>query len=265
MDVNGLVVLGAVCGLVVGMTSTGGGSLLTPGLILLGVPPGVAVGTDLLIASVMKLFGGGVYALRGEVHWPTVCWLSCGSIPGALLGVWLLNRLSEVRVEVFLQKAVGLALLLAGSSLLLRLLWRPAPTRRSFPRPAVTALLGVGVGMLVSTTTIGSGSLLLCVLVVLFPLSPPALVGTDLVHALLLSSAATVAQLASGRVDFLLAAWVLLGGIPGVLLGAKVASRVPERSMRGALACVLVGLGLHFALSEKTHVPPPVVAEQLQE
>lgn len=265
MDSSGLVVLGVVCGFVVGLTSTGGGSMLTPGLLLLGVPPAMAVGTDLLIASVMKLFGGGIYALRGEVHWPTVRGLAYGSIPGALLGVWLLNQLSAVHVEVFLKRAVGVALLLAGGSLLVRVVWRRGSARRTMPRLWVKVLLGAGVGALVSITTIGSGSLLLCVLAVLFPLSPPALVGTDLVHALLLSSAATAAQLASGRVDFQLAAWVLLGGIPGVLLGAKLTSRVPERAMRGVVACVLVGLGLHFALSTKIHVPPPLVAEQGQE
>ncbi|MGZ3461152.1 MAG: sulfite exporter TauE/SafE family protein, partial [Archangium sp.] len=161
----GLPVLGLVCGLVVGMTSTGGGSMLTPGLILLGVPPTVAVGTDLLIASVMKLFGGGIYALRGEVHWPTVRRLAYGSLPGALAGVWLLNRLSAMQIEQFLQKSVGMALLLAGGAMLLRMLWRPGPTRRPLPQPWVTVLLGLAVGVLVSVTTIGSGSLLLCVLV----------------------------------------------------------------------------------------------------
>jgi uncharacterized membrane protein YfcA len=101
--------------------------------------------------------------------------------------------------------------------------------------------------VLVSTTSIGSGSLLLCALAVFFPLTSRTLVGTDLVHALVLSTAATLAQLASGRVDFLLAAQVLLGGVPGVLLGTKLTARVPERTMRGALACVLVGLGVYFA------------------
>ncbi len=251
MDIE-LAVLGAVCGLVVGMTSTGGGALLTPGLIFLGIPAGVAVGTDLLIASVMKLFGGGIYALRGQVHWPTVRWLACGSVPGALLGVGLLNLLGPGVVDGVLSRAVGLALLLAGASTLVRLLWRPGVARRDFPRPWVTVLLGVMVGLLVSTTSIGSGSLLLCVLAVLFPLSASSLVGTDLVHALALSSAATLAQLASGRVDFGLAAWVLVGGIPGVMVGARLASSVPERTLRGGLACVLVGLGSHFVFFGKS-------------
>jgi uncharacterized membrane protein YfcA len=240
--------------------------MLTPGLLLLGVTPSVAVGTDLLIASVMRLFGGGIYALRGQVHWPSVRWLACGSIPGALVGVWLLNRLSATQVDSFLRNSVGGVLMLAGASMLLRVLWRPGSSRGPMPRPWVTVSLGAMVGVLVSVTTIGSGSLLLCVFVVLFPLSPPVLVGTDLVHALLLSGTATLAQLASGRVDVQLAGWVLLGGIPGVLLGTKLAARVPERVMRGGLACVLVGLGLNLiTVSEKVHTPPPMVAGQTQQ
>jgi uncharacterized membrane protein YfcA len=262
MNIVGLIVLGAGCGLIVGMTSTGGGALLTPGLMMLGIPPAMAVGTDLLIASVMKLFGGGVYALRREVHWPTVFRLACGSIPGALLGVALLNQLSAANLDVFLQKMMGVALLLAGGTSLARVLWKPAAASRPMPGRLVTVVLGALVGMLVSITTIGSGSVLLCVLALLFPLAPATLVGTDLVHALLLSATATLAQLASGRVDFLLAAWVLLGGIPGVLLGARLASRIPERAMRGGLACVLVILGLNFTLTVKSHPAPPTVAEQ---
>lgn len=257
MDAIRLATLGAVCGLIVGLTSTGGGALLTPGLLLLGVSPSLAVGTDLLIASVMKLFGSGLYALRGQVDWPTVRRLAYGSIPGAILGVWLRNRLQTEGLELALSRAVGLALLLAGGASLTRVLWRPTDTRQAMPRTWVTVLLGALVGALVGTTSIGSGSLLLCVLALGFPLASPTLVGTDLAHSLLLSSAATVAQLASGRVDFLLAAWVLAGGVPGVLLGAKLAGAVPGRAMRCGLACVLVGLGVNLTFSRKADDTPP--------
>jgi uncharacterized membrane protein YfcA len=167
---------GAVCGLVVGTTSTGGGPLLTPGLLLLGIPAPVAIGSDLLIASVMKLFGGGAYALRGQVHWPTVHWLACGSVPGALIGVHGMNLLLDHRMDALL-------------------------------RPWVTVLLDVVIGGVVATTSV-------------------------------LSAAATVAQVASGRVDFVLAAWVLLGGVPGVMCGARWVGALPERPLRGGLACI---------------------------
>lgn len=247
MDIAGLAGLGAACGLVVGMTSTGSGALLTPGLILLGVPPAIAIGTNLLIASVMKLFGGGMYAREHQVHWPTVRWLACGSIPGALVGVALLDHLAAGGRDALLSQAVGVLTLLAGAAMLVRVLWRPAHPSRPLPRPWVTALLGAGVGVLVGTTSIGSGSLLLCALALFFPLASRSLVGTDLVHALALSSAATLAQLVSGRVDLVLAAQVLAGGIPGVLLGTKLTALVPERAMRGGLACVVVGMGVYLA------------------
>ncbi len=126
MDILGLAGLGAVCGLVVGMTSTGSGALLTPGLILLGVPPAIAIGTNLLIASGIKLVGGGMYARDHQVHWPTVCWLACGSVPGALVGVELLNRLPTGRQDALLSQAVGVLTLLAGAAMLVRVAWRPA-------------------------------------------------------------------------------------------------------------------------------------------
>src|SRR5512141_1975592 len=124
MDLVGLAGLGAVCGLVVGMTSAGSGARLTPGLILLGVPPATAIGTNLLIASGIKLVGGGVYARDHQVHWPTVCWLACGSIPGALAGVELLNLLPAGGRDSLLAQAVGVLTLLAGAAMLVRVLWR---------------------------------------------------------------------------------------------------------------------------------------------
>jgi uncharacterized membrane protein YfcA len=112
----------------------------------------------------------------------------------------------------------------------------------------------------VATTSIGSGSLLLCVLVLLFPLPSSTLVGTDLMHALVLSVAASVAQAASGRVDFVLAAWVLLGGIPGVMCGARLAGLLPERPLRTGLACILIFIGGYLGLDNARHatVPPQV-------
>ncbi len=240
--------IGMVVGLVVGVTSTGGGALLTPGLIfVLGVPPSIAVGSDVLIASVTKLFGSGVYARRGLVHWPTVGRLFAGSLPGAILGVALLDHIAPDVREHLLQRALGGVLVLAGAAALLRLYVRPAARPPALPSTAVTAALGFATGVLVSTTSVGSGSLLLCVLTFFFPLPAATLVGTDLVHALLLSIVATLGHLHAGRVDFTLAGLVLAGSVPGVLLGARVAQTVPERALRASLAIVLIGLGLPIA------------------
>jgi uncharacterized protein len=242
------VLIGTVVGFVVGVTSTGGGALLTPALVfLLRVPPSVAVGSDVLIASVTKLFGSAVYARRRLVDWATVGHLFLGSLPGAVLGIALLDRIAPDVREHVLQRALGCVLVLAGAASLARVFFRRRTPPAAAPAPAVTAALGFATGVLVSTTSIGSGSLLLCVLTFFFPLPAPVMVGTDLVHALLLSVVATLGHLHAGRVDFFLAGSVLAGSVPGVLLGARLAQTVPERALRVTLAIVLIGLGLPIA------------------
>ena len=242
-------IVGAVVGVLVGLTATGGGALLTPALVLgLGVPPSVAIGSDVLIASVMKLAAGGAYAARRAVHWSTVRRLAAGSVPGALLGAALVGLLPDPWRDAVLVRAIGVAVTLAGFATLWRLL-RPAaaaPTRT--PGPVSTALLGLAIGVLVGATSVGSGSVLMAVLVTAWPLPAATLVGTDLIHALLLSSAATLGHLAGGRVDFGLAATVLVGGLPGAWLGARLAASVPERALRGGLAAVLVIAGTTLAI-----------------
>ena len=240
--------IGIVAGFVVGVTSTGGGALLTPALVfILRVPPSLAVGSDVLIASVTKLFGGGSYALRGQVHWPTVGRLLAVSLPGAALGIFVLNHLSPDVREHALQRGLGAVLVMAGVATLVRLRFAAQVQPTTTPRCGWTAALGFVTGLLVSTTSIGSGSLLLCVLAFFFPLSAQTMVGTDLVHALILSAVATLGHLQAGRVDFALAASVLAGSVPGVLLGARVAHAVPERALRAVLALILIGLGLPIA------------------
>ena len=241
--------IGLVVGLVVGATSTGGGALLTPALILiLRVPAPLAIGSDVLIASGMKLFGGSVYALRREVHWPTVGRLAVGSIPGAMVGLWVLSLLPASALDTYLSRGLGVVLMLAGAAVIIRLTigGRMRPVRS--PRGPVTVLFGFVAGVLVSMTSIGSGSLLLCALSLFYPLSATMIVGTDLVHALFLSSVATVGHSMAGRVDFGLAAAVLLGAVPGVLMGARLATAVPERTLRAGLAAVLLAIGLQLVV-----------------
>jgi len=230
------------------VTSTGGGALLTPALVyILGIPHSVAVGSDVLIASVTKLFGGGLYALRGQVDWPTVGRLLLGSLPGVVVGILLLDHLPPDLREHALQRALGVVLVLAGVASLIRVRFANRARPRQAPATPITVGLGFATGVLVSTTSIGSGSLLLCVLAFFFPLPAQTMVGTDLVHALLLSTAATIGHAHAGRVDVALAATVLAGSVPSVLLGARVAHAVPERTLRVVLAVILIGLGLPIA------------------
>jgi uncharacterized membrane protein YfcA len=239
-------IAGAAAGMVVGLTSTGGGALLTPALILLGVPPSICVGVDVLAAAGMKLFGGGLYALRREVHWPTVVWLAIGSVPGALLGIATLNRFPNSVLDAGLPLPLGAMVFVAGVSGLIRMMVR-APGPRAMPSALLTVGFGFGTGFLVSTTSIGSGSLLLCVLSSMYPLSAHTLIGTDLVHALIVSSVATAGHFRAGRVDWHLAANVLAGGVPGVFLGARLAWVTPQRTLRVGLAIALVAIGAHLA------------------
>lgn len=241
--------IGFAAGLLVGATSTGGGALLTPALILFArVPPSIAIGSDVLVASGMKLFGGGFYALRREVHWSTVGRLAAGSIPGALVGMMILNRMPLDRLETWLTHALGVVLAAAGAALLLRLTLAGRPRPTGTPATAVTAGLGFVTGVLVSMTSVGSGSLLLCVLALGYPLRARETVGTDLVHALALSVVATLGHASAGRVDVALAGTVLAGAIPGVLTGARLATGIEERSLRAALAVVLVAIGVPLAV-----------------
>ena len=244
------VLIGLVVGTVVGLTSMGGGALLTPALVvLLRIPASVAIGSDVLIAATMKVFGAGAYALRGQVHWPTVGRLAIGSVPGALLGVAVLNHLPRVLVDVAVGRALGVVLLLAALATVHRVLRTPAPpSDKPAPSLRCTVVIGLVTGFLVATTSVGSGSILILVLAAFFPLRAHQLVGTDLAHALLLLSAATIGHLASHRVDFTLAASVLAGAIPGVILGARLAGALPERALRTGLALILFGIGLRLSI-----------------
>jgi len=246
--------IGFVVGVLVGATSTGGGALLTPALVLIArVPPSIAIGSDVLIASGMKLFGGGFYALQREVHWPTAGRLTIGSIPGAAVGISILNMMSSEQIESWLTRVLGLVLLAAGTALILRLRLADRFQPTQFPPTPVTVVLGFITGILVSMTSVGSGSLLLCILTLGYPLKTRTSVGTDLVHALALSSAATIGHAAAGRVDIAVVTAVLAGGVPGVLVGARLATSVPERSLRTGLAIVLLMIGFQLTLFGVSH------------
>lgn len=238
---------GAVIGVVVGMTSTGGGALLTPALVLiLGVPARLAVGSDVLIAAIIKLVGSGFYVARGAVHWETVRRLAYGSVPGALVGLAILARIPVGDLDHVLRQAVGATLVLVGLVSIFHLTRAPRAIE-SMPGPGRTVATGFVIGVLVATTSIGSGSLLLAAFVLWFPFAPATMVGTDLVHALVLSSVAAVGHAAAGRVDPVLSANVLAGAIPGVVVGANLATMMPQRALRGCLAAILTAIGLRLA------------------
>src|SRR5918912_2457372 len=242
-----LALAGLGVGIVVGMTGMGGGALMTPLLVLLfGVPPIAAVSSDLAASAVMKPFGGWVHARRGTVNWRLVGWLCVGSVPAAFLGVLLLRLVGGDAVQHTIKLALGIALLLAGAGLLLKA-WaggrRPGdgPSHAIRVRPVPTLLLGAAGGLIVGLTSVGSGSLIIVALLVLYPaLRVNDLVGTDLVQAIPLVTAAALGHAFFGDLHLDIAAAVLLGSIPGVLLGARISSRAPAGVVRTALVIVLL-------------------------
>jgi uncharacterized membrane protein YfcA len=251
MDLT-LALAGLGVGIVVGLTGMGGGALMTPLLVLVfGVPPVAAVSSDLAASAVMKPFGGWVHARRGTVNWRLVAWLCAGSIPSAFLGVLLLRALGDdATVQHTIKVALGVALLLAAGGMLLKT-WVTRHQRGDGPaepitvRPVPTLLVGVGGGLIVGLTSVGSGSLIIVALLALYPkLRANDVVGTDLVQAIPLVISAAVGHALFGDLQLDIAGAVLLGSIPGVLLGARISSRAPGGIVRAALVIVLLASAL---------------------
>ena len=247
-----LALAGFGVGVIVGLTGMGGGALMTPMLVLFfNVPPLAAVSSDLAASAVMKPFGGWVHARRGTVNWELVRWLCLGSVPAAFAGV-LLTRLlpSGDGVQHSIQLALGAALVLAAVGLIAKAYaGRNRPSSDIAPsisvRPLPTALLGAAGGLVVGLTSVGSGSLIIVILLALYPaLRPNDLVGTDLVQAVPLVAAAALGHVFFGDLHLDLAAAILVGSVPGVLLGARLSSRAPGDIVRVALVIVLLASAL---------------------
>lgn len=258
MDVV-LAAAGFGVGIVVGLTGMGGGALMTPILVLFfGIPPLAAVSSDLVVSAVMKPFGGVVHARRGTVNWRLVGWLCAGSVPSAFCGALLARAVGGGDVQNVVRIALGVALILAvaglvGKAYMARAPRTPAAIR---VRPVPTLLLGAVGGLVVGMTSVGSGSLIIVILLMLYPtLRANDLVGTDLVQAVPLVTAAALGHLFFGDLHLDVAGALLVGSIPGVLLGAHLSTRAPAGFVRTALAVVLLASGLKLL-----HLPDPAVA-----
>jgi uncharacterized protein len=251
--IDPLITICGVCvGFIVGLTGMGGGALMTPLLVLpFGINPLTAVSSDIVASMVMKPIGGAVHWRRGTVHRGLVAWLALGSIPSAFLGVWLLRRLDGgAQLQQHIKLSLGVALLVVCAGLMVKplLLARRDAVDVHTP-PAVkrlpTLLIGVIGGLVVGLTSVGSGSLMIIMLLLLYPrLSLSQLVGTDLVQAVPLVTSAALGHLCFGSFQLGLTVSILIGAIPGVFIGARFSSRAPDHVIRPALAVVLLVSGL---------------------
>jgi uncharacterized membrane protein YfcA len=250
-----IILFGLGVGLLVGITGMGGGSLMTPLLILvIGTKPVVAVGTDLAYGAVTKTLGGWRHFRKGTVFPRLAFWLAVGSCPAALIGVWVLDRLHESIGEdfdTFMLVAIGATLLLTGGLVLLRALAiadQSARERGAFrmqTRHKVAAVaLGASVGFVLGITSAGSGTLIGIGLILGFRLSPHRVVGTDVAHAAVLLWVAAAAHVVAGNVDYGLAGTILIGSLPGVWIGTNLATKLPKNALRAALGVVLLTSGL---------------------
>jgi uncharacterized protein len=236
-------------GLLVGMTGVGGGSLMTPLLILLfGIHPSTAVGTDLLYAAATKTGGGIVHGWSRSIHWPAVIRLACGSIPSAgltLLVMWQLG-LSAASQRSLVNLVLCFALLLTATALIFRRSIMERYRRRfetvdERTTTIATVIVGIALGVLVSLSSVGAGAVGVTALLLLYPRLPMArIVGSDIVHAVPLTLVAGAGHWALGSVDWHLMGVLLLGSLPGIIIGSWSAVRVPETVLRVALAAVLI-------------------------
>jgi len=255
------VAVGLVVGILVGLTGLGGGMLLLPLLIsVLGVPPILAVGSDAVINCITKIGAGALHWRRGNVSWRLVLSLAYGSIPGAILGVTLLARIRAAYgsgVNDFLRVVIAILLIVIPIAYYIKK--RPAdltPSLEAIHQPIYrlgVTVIGFFAGILVGVTSIGSGSVILMLLLVFYGFAPNVMVGTDIIHAVFLAGLTGALQFGLGNVDLSLVACVILGSIPGGLLGAYLTKHLPARRFRQVLCTVLVAVGSRMLWVSLSH------------
>jgi hypothetical protein len=257
LHIDPYIVLGsAIVGLLVGMTGAGGGALMTPMLILLfGVTPSAAISSDLVAAVVMRPIGAAVHLRRGTVNRRLVGWMVVGSVPMAFLGAYLLHLMGDSKsAQTNIDRVLGAALLVGASAMVLRyVLDRRSGQKRVgliehvTPRPLATVAIGMLGGVVVGLTSVGSGSLMIVLLLFLYPaIGASQLVGTDLTQAVPLTLAAALGALAFGHVEFGVTVSLVIGSVPAVFIGSLVSSSAPDRFVRPAITFVIFASGLKY-------------------
>jgi uncharacterized membrane protein YfcA len=272
------ILAGLIVGFCVGVTGVGGGSLMTPILIsIMGIPPQVAIGTDLLYASISKFCGSLVHAKKLNIVWPIVIFLSLGSIPASLGTTWALHHYfsSANDYKKLLTIVLGFMLVLTGVSILFRGYIekffanrrgtkyevresidadsqesKDAQIKAMLKNKPMVIIMGGVLGIFVTLSSVGAGAFGVMALVLLFPNLPMIrIIGSDVVHAVLLTLVAGLGHLISGNVDFNMLTFLLIGAIPAIIIGTLVSSKLPEHHIRKILGITLLLLGINFVLN----------------
>jgi uncharacterized membrane protein YfcA len=264
-----LTITGLLIGALVGLTGMGGGSLMTPILILVfGFKPTLAVGTDILHGAVFKSFGAVRHRRLGTVHARLTFWMFLGSAPFSLLGVEVATAIEQhygSGAGDAMAKVIGGALILGGLGFLAKTFVTrghppsDAPFLLSNRDRAICLALGASGGFIVGLTSVGSGTFFALVMLLVFPLTAAKIVGTDIFHAAALLWVAGISHLVHGNVDLGAMGWLLLGSIPGVLFASKLTVRVPEGALRVGLGTVLLASGIRLVEFPGYEVLVPVI------
>lgn len=274
------ILAGMLVGFCVGITGVGGGSLMTPILIgLFRIEPHIAIGTDLLYAAISKFCGSMVHAKKLNIVWPIVLWLAVGSIPASFGTAWVLEHyLSQsTHYKAVLTMVLGFMLTLTGVSIIFRTriekffnkFRNKENTQTENEQLAVQnkrtyiVIMGIILGVFVTLSSVGAGAFGIMALVIMFPNLPMIrIIGSDVVHAVLLTLVAGLGHMNAGNVDFVLLMWLLVGSIPAIIIGTLISSRMPERLIRKILGITLFALGVNFMVHPVKAKPKAAVVQQ---
>ncbi|WP_128894938.1 sulfite exporter TauE/SafE family protein [Longirhabdus pacifica] len=250
----GIAVLGLLVGFLVGITGVGGAALLTPALLIIGISPTIAVGTDLFYNAVTKFFGTVQHLRQKTIDFKIVFYLALGSIPGAVSAVLALQLFDTffVHQEQIIRQALGVILIIVAASTIIRLFYSNKENNKNsnehisnaYNKKIFSIITGFILGAVVGLTSVGSGSLFALLLIYFYRMSGVKVVGTDIAHAFLLVTVASVLHAGYGHVDYQLAANLLIGSIPGVLLGSTLATKVPSRPLRIVVSIFILLSGI---------------------
>lgn len=243
----GIILMGLFVGFLVGLTGVGGAALLTPFLILIGINPLVAVGTDFVYNSITKFFGSVQHFRQKTINFKMVKYLAIGSIPSAIIAVMTLHIAGGDKLiqDEIVKHALGYVLMLVAVATVIKTLFNSRFSTSSYSLKPIedkikgTILIGVILGFIVGLTSVGSGSLFALAMLLFYQLRASELVGTDIAHAFILVTVSSVFHVGYGNVDFLLVANLLCGSIPGVILGSSLSAKVPMKPLQTAIGVII--------------------------